>query len=140
MINLDIEIKLLKKELKSQIESVVLFGSYSRGEEKQNSDIDLLIITKNKENEELIEEKLNKINPKIQILLFSKSDFKEKVISFNHQLITMFYDGIILYDINNFYYKMENLFLALNRKNDFKLKFRNRVITMRNLLEVKNFV
>jgi len=140
MINLKAEINFLRKELNENLESIILFGSYARKEETKKSDIDLVIIVKNKVSEIDIQTKLNKINSKIEILLFSKNEFKEKVISFNHQLITLFYDGKILLDKNKFYYKMENLFLALNRKKDFTLKIRNKVITMKKLLEIKNFI
>ena len=35
-------------------EKIVLFGSYARGENRENSDIDILIIVKNLENERKI--------------------------------------------------------------------------------------
>ena len=139
-LNLKKEISFLKKELNKNLESIVLFGSYARGDFNKNSDIDILIIYNKNINENKLENQIKNINSKIQLLILNTEEFKERVISFNHQLITLFYDGKVFYDKNNFYYKMENLFLALNRKNKFKLIFRNRIITLKQLLIKKNFI
>lgn len=134
------EISFLKKKLSGDLESIVLFGSYARGDENESSDIDILLILNKKIDEIRLESQIREINPKIQFLILTTEEFRERVISFNHQLITLFYDGYVFYDKNRFYYKMENLFLALNRKRDFKLRFRNKIITIKKLLIKKNFI
>ena len=41
----------VRKEHKSQIEHVFLFGSYSRGDEREDSDIDILVVWKGDKQE-----------------------------------------------------------------------------------------
>jgi predicted nucleotidyltransferase len=140
MICLSIEVSYIKNKLKNNLESIVLFGSYARLEQKKDSDIDILIITKKKISENKFEKDIQKINNKISLLVFTKEEFREKILNFNHQLITFFMDGKILYDSNKYYYKMESLFLALNRKKDFKLRYKKKVITLEQLRIKKNFI
>lgn len=138
-----LDFKYISKELKNllgnKLESVVLFGSYARNTFNERSDIDIFVVVNKKISENKIQKTLNKIDDKIQVLVLTKDEFKEKVISFNHQLITLFYDGKVLYEKNKFYYKMENLFLALNRKKEFTLKVRKRVINIKDLIDSKGF-
>jgi predicted nucleotidyltransferase len=134
------DIEAIKKELNVNLESLVLFGSYARNEEKPNSDIDILLIIDKKINTKTLKNLESKINKKIELLIMTKKEFKKKVLEFNHQLITLFLDGIILYDKEKYYQKMENLFLALNRKKEFKLIFRHKIITLNKLLRKKNFI
>lgn len=130
----------LNKILKDNLESVVIFGSYARGDNKINSDIDILIITNSLVNENELQDKISKIDSKIELLILSKEEFKNRVLNFNHQLLSLFMDGKIIYDKNKFYYKMENLYLALNRKKEFKLVFRNKILTLNKLMKLKNFI
>jgi len=130
----------IKKLMSTNLISIVLFGSVARGDFIKSSDIDILLISNKNCDENLIEKELLKINSKIQIMILTKDEFKKRVIDFNHQLITLFLDGKVLYDKNKFYYKMENLFLALNRKKDFKLRVKNRIVTLEKLRRVKAFI
>lgn len=122
MINLKDEILFIEKELNTNLESIILFGLYARKEQNEKSDIDLLIITNKKISETKIEKNIQKINPKISLLVLTKEEFKERIYNFNHQLLTLFYDGKIIIDNNKFYYKMENLYLALYRKKKIHFK------------------
>lgn len=90
-------IEVIKSYFKDKkIISLVLFGSIAKGEENFNSDIDLLIITKNKKLASQISEKCNlKIIDKFGNVLmpyilneneFKKSNIREDVIK-NHILI-----------------------------------------------------
>lgn len=134
-------LRLVQKCIGSNLESIVLFGSYTRDDFNVDSDIDILVITKGVIREEELELKIKSdIDSRVQIMSITKEDFKNKVIEFNHQLISIFYDGKILYDKERFYYKMENLFLALNRKKNFTLKVRRRIIRLSDLRRKKSFV
>ncbi len=78
-------LKLLKGIFSKQkeIKQAVLFGSIARGEEKLDSDIDLLIITENKEKiNRLISNNQKKITERfgnvMSVLALNKKEFKEK--------------------------------------------------------------
>src|SRR5215470_13304629 len=64
-------------------DQIVLFGSYARGDFKEKSDIDLLIIKKNLENEREINNKLyraffeNKINIPIDLISIDYKKYME---------------------------------------------------------------
>ena len=84
---LDYLIKVLKNGLKNKyIKNVVLFGSFAKGKEKANSDIDLFILVKNKENKEKIEKDIEKLSEKCSILfgntlmpyILDEKDYKNK--------------------------------------------------------------
>jgi predicted nucleotidyltransferase len=135
MLNLD-----LKKIINKNILSIILFGSYARGEETKNSDIDLLIITDKKVDTKKMEDKLKEINLKISSLIFTKEEFKKKIYEFNHQLLEIFYWGKVLFEKDKKFLKLENLYLALYHKKNFVLKFRNRSLSMKKLINKKCFV
>ena len=80
----------LQKEY-NQPEAIVLFGSYSRGEDTENSDIDLLIISPIKKELKLdkFEKKLER---KIQLFVISKEEFKNTNINLKNNWI----NGIVL--------------------------------------------
>jgi predicted nucleotidyltransferase len=130
----------LKKIINENIFSIILFGSYAREDENKNSDIDLLIITDKKENNKKIEQNLKKIDTKISPIIFTKEEFKKEIYKFNHQLLEIFYWGKILFDKHKIFLKLENLYLALYHKKNFTLKFRNRNLTMKKLINKKCFI
>lgn len=135
--------KLINNKNKNLISSAVLFGSYARGDYKDNSDVDILLVYDEVKgfNEKLLkfENEILKITDKIELLIISKKEFKEKVLSFNHQLITLFYDAKVIFDEDKFYYKMENLFLALCRKEEFTLRVRRKLIKLSDLRKLKSY-
>jgi len=67
----------LLKRLEPLISKIILFGSASRGENTLDSDVDLLIISRNKD---LVLEQIKKINSKqkIQSIIYSNLNFIEK--------------------------------------------------------------
>lgn len=81
-------VEFLKKELNNPV--IILFGSYSKGEDIETSDIDLYIETPSKKEIELTKFE-NKLNRKIQI-------FKHKDISEirNRNLANNIINGIVL--------------------------------------------
>lgn len=83
-------INFLKKNY-NEPETIILFGSYSKAEDTEESDIDILIITPLKKQINL--EKFEKIlGRNIQIFEISKRDFKKT----NVNLKTSWINGIIL--------------------------------------------
>ena len=76
-------------------EAIILFGSYAKGENNQNSDIDLVIITPNKKEIDFLKFE-KKLKHDIQLFIFSKEDIinlKKK----NKELLNNFINGIVLY-------------------------------------------
>jgi len=75
-------------------EAVILFGSASRGEDVENSDFDVFVLTSNKKdfNLEHFEKKLNK---SIKIFLMDRNDF-ELAKKKNPELLNNIINGIII--------------------------------------------
>jgi len=93
-------ITILKMELKENLISIVLFGSYARGNEKKYSDIDLLVITKeiNKKQKENILIKLEKIIYPKDIIFFTESELNNATFNLSPLVLSIFTNPyIILY-------------------------------------------
>jgi len=93
------ELKILVDKLKEISEKIILFGSCSTGEDTYESDIDLLVITNEKEkvNKKIIN---TKINRKIQAVVVNTVDLmkiKEKDKGFYQEINK----GITLWDVKN---------------------------------------
>ena len=65
-----------------EIEKIILFGSVARGEDTEDSDIDILIITKNDEDEVNIEDDID--DKAWDILLETGEHLSVKTRSINH--------------------------------------------------------
>ena len=74
--------------------AIVLFGSYSKGEDNTNSDIDIAIITEKKE-EPPIQEKESKLKRKIQLHLISQSQLNNMKKS-NKELLNNIINGTVI--------------------------------------------
>lgn len=83
--------------------SAILFGSYAKGKNKKNSDIDICIIHDNDENFKNIYSVLS-VHPLIEIHEFSYQEFismlKDKSFNVGHEIVR---DGIILHGIEPYY-------------------------------------
>ena len=104
--------KKLKKELKDNLISFIIFGSTARGTAKKESDIDILLIVKDKTS---AEEKYLKEKIKLpESYLFSTIITTEKNLKENpYILLDITQEHIILYDFQN---KGKNLILKLKEK------------------------
>ena len=82
----------LNKELVSTLypRSIVLFGSYSRGEDTEDSDIDILIVSKARKRFDLSKHE-KELKRKINIMIV------EKINDLDDVIINKVYNGIILY-------------------------------------------
>ena len=80
------------KENLANVSSIVLFGSMAKGEDDENSDVDILIIGKEKDiNLEKFEEKIGK---DITLHIFSWSEWNNQAVENK-----AFYSDIIIYGI-----------------------------------------
>ena len=76
-------------------EAIVLFGSFAKAEDNENSDIDLLIVSPKKQEVKL-EKFEKKLNRKIQLFVHSKGDL-EKIKNKNKELFNNWINGITIY-------------------------------------------
>ena len=101
------KLKLVKnyiEELNYPFLIVLLFGSYVKNTKTENSDIDLCIISDNKNKLNELQNKLNLISLKLEIQEFTTSEFvsmlDKKQNNLGHEIIK---NNIILYGIENYY-------------------------------------
>ena len=82
------------KEQYHEPEAMILFGSYAKGEDGPRSDIDLLIITPLKKEQELkrFEKRLGR---PIQLFLKSREDVEKMKIK-NKELLNNWINGIVI--------------------------------------------
>jgi len=122
-----IMITALRRKLGEDLVSVVLFGSFARGDASRESDIDLLIVGDNlpqsrfdrirlfDEVERSIEKELKKIEEEYGVTISFSPIIKsvEEARRFTPLYLDLVEDAVILYDKNNF---MENILEKLRRR------------------------
>ncbi|PVU74588.1 hypothetical protein DDW11_05740 [Sulfolobus sp. SCGC AB-777_G06] len=109
-------LKIMKEEFKDDLISVVVYGSVARGDNRNDSDVDLLIIMKNLPKDSMlkrirvfetkVEDKLNldeywKMRYYISLSPVLKTP--EEAEKFSPLYLDMVYDAVILYDRNYFF-------------------------------------
>ncbi|HPY13420.1 MAG TPA: nucleotidyltransferase domain-containing protein [bacterium] len=83
-------IKILKKY---DVEKAVLFGSRARGDNRENSDIDIAFYTDNKEVFHFLKDEMDQIDTILKIDLFDAKNIKKQPL-----LDGIKKDGIIIYE------------------------------------------
>ena len=83
----------LKKEFNLPV--IILFGSYERGEDDENSDVDIFILTETKKRIDLSRYE-KKLNRPIQLLVMNKKEF-QKAKKENLELINSIINGSVLF-------------------------------------------
>ena len=98
-----------------KITPIILFGSYAKGIEKKESDIDIAIIKGGNENiiTKLIKEFSQRHNKTAQIQIFSKEQFENGVKKKNHLIVEITKNHII---INNAEYFIDVLWRYHNER------------------------
>ncbi|MFP3202768.1 MAG: nucleotidyltransferase domain-containing protein [Sulfolobus sp.] len=109
-------LKIMKEEFKDDLISVIVYGSVARGDNRNDSDVDLLIIMKNLPKDSMlkrirlfetkVEDKLNldeywKMGYYISLSPVLKTP--EEAEKFSPLYLDMVYDAVILYDRNYFF-------------------------------------
>lgn len=104
--NIEPKVKLLLKDIETQenpFPIVILFGSYAKGTQTKNSDIDICIVYNNEEECKVLKNKLQ-IHPKIEIQEFHYSEFirmlQQKTFNVGHEICNA---GIPLQNVEGFY-------------------------------------
>ncbi|HUS50453.1 MAG TPA: nucleotidyltransferase domain-containing protein [Candidatus Paceibacterota bacterium] len=88
-------IDFLKKEF--NLPTIILFGSYEKGEDNKNSDVDICIITESRKDVDI--KKYEKIiNRKIQLHIFKNEEFKKLKIK-NKNLFNSIINGYKIYGL-----------------------------------------
>lgn len=109
-------LKIMKEEFKDDLISVVVYGSVARGDNRNDSDVDLLIVMKNLPKDSMlkrirlfetkVEDKLNldeywKMGYYISLSPVLKTP--EEAEKFSPLYLDMVYDAVILYDRDYFF-------------------------------------
>ncbi|ACP34918.1 DNA polymerase beta domain protein region [Sulfolobus islandicus Y.G.57.14] len=112
-------VKIMKEEFKDDLTSVVLYGSVARGDNRNDSDVDLLIIIKNLPKDSMLKRiRLfeTKVEDKLNLDEYWKNGYyislspilktPEEAEKISPLYLDMAYDAIILYDKNQFFTKI----------------------------------
>jgi len=114
----------LKVELKDNLISIVLFGSYPRGTATKNSDIDIMIVVKRKVKSNKLKDLkfdiLFKFEKNIDFLIFNKKDIKDNMKACSPIFSTLVLGNNILYDKNKFFKKQFKTFVKQLNKTNIK--------------------
>lgn len=105
-------IKQLCKEVMAKIKSslfiFLIFGSYAKGSQTKNSDIDIIFVSNDKNFEEQISDILSLIPVKTHALVFSEEEFIRMKDSKKSNIVQeAIENNVILYGIEN-YYRLKN--------------------------------
>ncbi|BDB98483.1 nucleotidyltransferase domain-containing protein [Saccharolobus caldissimus] len=112
-------VKIMKEEFKDDLISVILYGSVARGDNRNDSDVDLLIIIKNLPKDSMLKRiRLfeTKVEDKLNLDEYWKNGYyislspilktPEEAEKISPLYLDMVYDAIILYDKNQFFTKI----------------------------------
>lgn len=101
------KLKVIKKyteEINYPFLIVLIFGSYAKNEKTENSDVDICIISDNKDKSKELQEKFNLLSLKLEIQQFTTKEFISMIEkaqnNLGHEIIK---SNIILYGIENYY-------------------------------------
>ncbi len=101
---------LIKKELTANVKYCLIYGSFAKGTENSNSDIDLLIVSEMKEDIvlKIIQKIEDSTNREINFVLWNEKTFKTKAKD-NHLLKTINQSNIIMLmgDENEFRHQIQ---------------------------------
>ena len=109
-------VEIMKEEFKDDLVSVVLFGSVARGDNRNDSDVDLLVVIKDLPKDSILKRIRifeSKVEDKLEIEKYWKIGYyislspilktPEEAEKFSPLYLDMVYDAVILYDKDNFF-------------------------------------
>jgi len=114
-----------KKKFGENLVSIILFGSYARGNFRESSDIDFLVIVKDlpekwKERKKLFEEAIRRISEKYgkytEVIPLTEKEFISNLMHSNSLFITFFLGHKVLFDRNFFTPNFKNFAIALSKE------------------------
>ncbi|RLI75786.1 hypothetical protein DRP04_13185 [Archaeoglobales archaeon] len=96
------------RDLGSEIEAIILYGSVARGEENRESDIDIFVLVKNKRGE--IYDRISRIRTRtdlkhstlISLFVVDEKEFKEYMKLGSPFLTKVLREGVLLYGNEEF--------------------------------------
>ncbi|MCS7094086.1 MAG: nucleotidyltransferase domain-containing protein [Candidatus Aenigmarchaeota archaeon] len=115
-----------KKRFGENLVSVVLFGSYARGEQKKTSDLDLLVVVKDlpmvwserkKQFEEICESLSKKYGKFIEVIPITTKELRKNLNKKSPFFITFVLGHKIVFDDGTFKKEFEKFSLELSKKN-----------------------
>ncbi len=102
--------------------SIVLFGSYAIGKEKENSDVDVLVVNCKENLDKLRDKIFEKYGKIVSFINLSKEEFYEAVNRGESLLLVIFIEGKVIKDDGTFE-RGKNLFKALYGKSEIVVKY-----------------
>ncbi|AEE94812.1 DNA polymerase beta domain protein region [Acidianus hospitalis W1] len=109
-------VSIMKEEFKDSLISVVLYGSVARGDNRKDSDVDLIVVIKDLPKDSMLKRiRLfeTKVEDKLNLEEYWKKGYyitlspvlktPEEAVRFSPLYLDLVYDGIILYDKDNFF-------------------------------------
>jgi predicted nucleotidyltransferase len=120
-------VKACKEKFREDLVSIILFGSYARGNFKEASDVDMLVIVKKlpknwKGRKKLFEEIIKKINENygkyVEVIPLTEKELVSNIKHCNSFLITLLLGHRVLFD-KNFFVENFKSFANILRKERF---------------------
>ena len=108
------DLKLITKEIIEKIGTnlfiLLLFGSYAKGMQTKHSDFDIMVISNEKNTEQILHDKVTSLLPfDIHLLIFTEKEFISMKDGKDLTVVTeAIKNNIILYSIEN-YYRLKNV-------------------------------
>ena len=109
-------VSIMKEEFKDSLISVVLYGSVARGDNRKDSDVDLIVVIKGLPKDSMLKRiRLfeTRVEDKLNLEEYWKEGYyitlspvlktPEEAVRFSPLYLDLVYDGIILYDKDNFF-------------------------------------
>ncbi|MDJ0270690.1 MAG: nucleotidyltransferase domain-containing protein [Aigarchaeota archaeon] len=102
---------------KIKVRSIVLFGSYVRGDFTENSDIDICLIGENLPSDELERRSMRGFYsaPKLSVIAYTPDEFLTMLKDLNPVVMDIVHEGLALFD-DGFFDEARQLFRELQKK------------------------
>ncbi len=104
-----------------KVRSIILFGSYVRGDFTENSDIDICLIGENLPSNELERRSMRRFYsiPKLSVIAYMPDEFLAMLKNLNPIVMDIVYEGLPLFD-DGFFHDAQRLFRDLQKRYEIK--------------------